>query len=132
MHTEILTVQGAPVLAVERYDRTRTPGGALARIHQEDTAQALATLEKYEQFGGPPARTITRVEGINGADLLDRLMLSWMVGNCDGHAKNLSVLEPGTPRARLAPTYDVLCTETDSGLDKKLALKLGRRKNPPR
>ena len=51
--TEILTVQGAPVLVVERYDRTRTPGGALARIHQEDTAQALATVEKYESCGGP-------------------------------------------------------------------------------
>ena len=123
--TEILTVQGAPVLVVERYDRTRTPGGGLARIHQEDTAQALATVEKYESCGGPPVREIARVKGIDGADLLDRLILNWMVGNIDGHAKNFSVLEPGTARARLAPGYDVLCAETYPGLDKDLALKLG-------
>ena len=123
--TEILTVQGAPVLVVERYDRTRTPGGALARIHQEDTAQALATVKKYESCGGPPVREIARVKGIDGADLLNRLILNWMVGNIDGHAKNFSVLEPGTARAGLAPAYDVLCAETYPGLDKDLALKLG-------
>ena len=128
--TEILTVQGASVLVVERYDRTRTPGGALARIHQEDTAQALATLKKYESCGGPPAREIARVKGIDGADLLDRLMFNWMVGNCDGHAKNFSVLEPETPRARLAPAYDVLCAETCPGLDYDLALKLGAAQYP--
>lgn len=70
-------------------------------------------------------REIARVKGIDGADLLDRLILNWMVGNIDGHAKNFSVLEPGTARARLAPAYDVLCAETYPGLDKDLALKLG-------
>ena len=51
--TEIITVGETPVLVVERYDRERTPGGTPVRVHQEDTAQALAAPHKYEADGGP-------------------------------------------------------------------------------
>ena len=128
--TEIITVGETPVLVVERYDRERTPGGTPVRVHQEDTAQALAATHKYEADGGPTLDKIARVKGIGTDDLIDRMMFNWMVGNADGHAKNLSVLEPGTRRARLAPAYDVLCTETYPGVSIELAITLGGAKQP--
>ena len=57
-------------------------------------------------------------------------MLNWIVGNADGHAKNISVLEPGTERARLAPAYDVLCTETYPGVPKDHAIRIGGARYP--
>ena len=128
--TEIITVGETPVLVVERYDRETLPGGALVRVHQEDTAQALATTKKYEAGGGPTLDRIAQVKGIDTSDLIDRMVFNWMVGNADGHAKNLSVLEPGTRRARLAPAYDVLCTETYPGVPTDLGIRLGGAKEP--
>ena len=123
--TEIATVAGTTVLIVQRYDRAKTPGGGLARVHQEDMAQALGRTQKYERDGGPSASEIARVPGVVPAELLERLVLNWMLGNADGHAKNLSVLEPATAKARLAPAYDVLCTETYAELDLDHALTIG-------
>ena len=123
--TEIVTVAGAPVLVVERYDRTRTADGAIARVHQEDAAQALATIRQYEDLGGPGLAQIARVPGVAATELIERAVLNSMVGNADGHAKNLSVLEPGTPQARLAPAYDVVCTDAYPGADTTLALRIG-------
>jgi serine/threonine-protein kinase HipA len=54
--TELLDVARLPVLAVRRYDRLVTPGGALpARLHQEDGCQATATPPgmKYQEQGRP-------------------------------------------------------------------------------
>ena len=113
------------MLIVQRYDRAKTPGGGLARVHQEDMAQALGRTQKYERDGGPSASEIARVPGVVPGELLERLVLNWMLGNADGHAKNLAVLEPATAKARLAPAYDVLCTETYPELDLEHALTIG-------
>ena len=53
-----------------------------------------------------------------------------MIGNCDAHAKNYAILEPGTERARLAPAYDLVCTEVYPKLGRTLALRLGQAKRP--
>lgn len=127
--TSIITVADTPVLVVERYDRRPVPSALPERIHQEDTAQALGATHKYEEEGGPAASTIARIPGIDPAKLLERMMLNWMLGNADGHAKNLSVLYPGTDRARLAPAYDLVCTETYD-LSSTLAIRIGDAKYP--
>ena len=127
--TEMMTSAGAAVLVVERYDRTRKAGGEQARVHQEDLAQALGRREKYEADGGPSVTEIATVPGVTRA-VLYRLVLNWMVGNADGHAKNISVLDPGTERARLAPAYDVLCTETYPGVPKDHAIRIGGARYP--
>ena len=54
------------------------------------------------------------------------LEFAWLIGNCDAHAKNCSVLEPGTPNAKLAPVYDMLSTECYPDLDQRLAMKIWR------
>lgn len=127
--TEIMTCAGAAVLVVQRYDRTRTAGGERVRVHQEDLAQALGRTAKYEADGGPSVAEMATVPGVTRA-VLYRLLLNWIVGNADGHAKNFSVLEPGTERARLAPAYDVLCTETYPGIPKDHAIRIGAARYP--
>lgn len=129
-YTTVITAGETPVLVVERYDRQPKPNAPPERIHQEDMAQALGTTRKYQGDGGPSLAEIARVHGVHGEELLKRVVLNWIMGNADGHAKNLSVLEPGTERARLAPAYDVLCSETYPGIPVELAIGIGDATQP--
>ena len=117
--TELLDVAGLPVLAVRRYDRLETPGGALpVRLHQEDGCQATATPPgmKYEEQGGPGLRDLAGLlrnygEPADIIRLLRRTTFNMAVGNADAHAKNFSVLhDADSPAISLAPLYDVLST----------------------
>ena len=104
------------MLVVERYDRTMStrrcarthpPGGYGAKRWRRSGSTSRAADRRCARSRGSKAS----MEQICST----RLILNWMVGNIDGHAKNFSVLEPGTARARLAPAYDVLCAETYPG-----------------
>jgi serine/threonine-protein kinase HipA len=114
--TRLMHGDGFDVIVVERYDRRAT--GAVdgpERIHQEDLCQALGLppRRKYQRFAGA---TVARCAGVLGdagrggaatdvRRLRDMLLFRWLVGDTDGHAKNLSILLSGTQRA-LAPLYD--------------------------
>jgi serine/threonine-protein kinase HipA len=52
-----------------------------------------------------------------------------LVGNMDGHAKNLSLLTSGK-RTRLAPFYDLVCTTVYPNLSQKLAFRIGGENRP--
>jgi serine/threonine-protein kinase HipA len=117
--TELLDVAGLPVLAVRRYDRLESPGGALpARLHQEDGCQATATPPgmKYEEQGGPSLRDLAGLlrsygEPADVTRLLRRTTFNMAVGNADAHAKNFSILhDTDNPAISLAPLYDALST----------------------
>lgn len=102
-----------PAIVVTRFDRVRTPGGQLARIHQEDLVQAfgLDPRRKYESDGGPGAAKIADLlREVADADsvgrFVDATVAGYLIGAPDGHAKNYSVLLAGRA-ARLAPLYDV-------------------------
>lgn len=120
---------------MERYDRHEIEG-ATHRLHQEDFCQALGRLpsEKYESEGGPGVADCTdlihRVSAVPGADMLafaDALLLNFVMGNGDAHAKNFSILLEGERSPRLAPLYDLVCTTTYD-FPPKLAMKLGGEK----
>ena len=49
-----------------------------------------------------------------------------LVGNSDGHAKNLSRIYDSS-RGRLAPFYDLVCTAAYDGFSPKLAMSVGSR-----
>lgn len=113
-----------PWLRTARYDRVRDRDGALVRVHQEDMAQALRLypFEKYQsdQSGfGPSISAIARLLQAHAAQpavalstLLDWQILNCLLGNWDGHAKNLSLLYPAGQRApALAPCYDMVSIE---------------------
>jgi serine/threonine-protein kinase HipA len=105
----------SPVIVVERYDRLRRDGGVV-RIHQEDFCQALgrAPQQKYQNEGGPSTSeilTLIRQYSSDHAEdeqrFIDALILGWLIGATDAHAKNFSVLIAAGAQVRLAPLYDI-------------------------
>ena len=99
-----------PYLRIARYDRMRDADGRLTRLHQEDLLQALglsATL-KYQRDGGPSVGDVAEVlrehtahpaEAL--ASLRDWQILNCLIGNWDGHGKNLALLyAPARPSRR--------------------------------
>ncbi|MDY5122738.1 MAG: HipA domain-containing protein [Treponema sp.] len=48
-----------------------------------------------------------------------------MIGNCDSHGKNYSLLYKNN-RVELSPLYDVVSTIIYSGLTDKLSMKIGK------
>ncbi len=116
-HTHFLLAGKLPCLAVERYDRL--PGAPFpSRLHQEDYCQMHGLFHgcKYEDEGGPSlsdCRHITeRASSFPSAD--KKLLLRWylfnlLIGNMDGHSKNISILHRNG-EWRLAPFYDLIST----------------------
>lgn len=111
------TTSGLPFLIVSRYDRDLTQE-PIRRLHQEDVCQALGKLyiEKYQQEGGPSVgETMQLIDDASSVPARDRqqfwlaLAFNVLVGNCDAHGKNYSLLYD-SPAPSLAPLYDLLAT----------------------
>ena len=124
-------------LLVRRFDRALDRDGRVARLHQEDFAQALGlpAALKYERRGTPARRFdvagIRKVldettDPIGERDRFIRATLfDLMTGNVDGHAKNFALLHIARDRIRVAPRYDLLPTRLDPNLTGELALRIG-------
>jgi len=126
------------LLVVERYDRKEDSGSGILRLHQEDFCQALGILpdQKYESEGGPKlSQCFLLLKDKSTRPAADqRSLLSWvifnaLIGNADAHAKNLAIMyaEKGP---RLAPFYDLLCTQVYPDLAEKYAMKIGGENRP--
>ena len=123
-------------IVVERYDRVRD-GRQWARIHQEDMCQALGIypMRKYENDGGPGARTIAellREQSSNPEEdvqsFVDAIIFNWLIAGTDAHAKNYGLLLGSGGVVRLAPFYDlasILPYQTIDIQKAKLAMKIG-------
>ncbi|MBX6382454.1 MAG: type II toxin-antitoxin system HipA family toxin [Microbispora sp.] len=119
-------------LIVSRFDR----GARGEKLRLEDCAQILCKPRgqdyagKYDAAYEDIASIIKRYSARPPIDLLRfyrRLLVFALVGNCDAHLKNFSLLE--TPAGlRLSPAYDVLNTAIYDGFDQTLALTIGGRK----
>ncbi|RYZ11039.1 MAG: type II toxin-antitoxin system HipA family toxin [Alphaproteobacteria bacterium] len=117
--TSIANFAGVRVLVSERFDRVWTQDGRLLRRPQEDFCQALgfASSQKYEENGGPSiAACMGLLQGSNNPHedrrtFMKAILVYWVLGATDAHAKNFSIhLNPGGG-FRLAPLYDVLSTQ---------------------
>ncbi len=123
---------------IARYDRRRDEEGHLARLHQEDFCQALGYLpdQKYESEGGPSLQqcfALLQEHSIQPAAdrmaLLRWVIFNYLIGNADAHAKNLAILF--TDRGpRLAPFYDLICTQVYPDLAEKHAMRIGGENRP--
>lgn len=131
--TSLVDLDGTKACLVERYDRVAV-SDHLVRLHQEDFCQALGfpSTKKYEGDGGPSFRQcFALIEEASAEPLLDtELLIRWQImnlllGNADGHAKNLSLLYGHDGSVRLAPFYDLVCTLAYPGLSREVALKIG-------
>lgn len=116
--------QGEPGLLINRFDRTNR--GA-EKLHQEDGCQLLNSPPAYKYH--PSLREIAdRVAEVCASEVVEveRLLrltaFSYIIGNCDLHAKNISVLWGDI--VRLSPGYDILSTLPYTFLDRHMALKL--------
>lgn len=145
-HIGIETVHAAPgdgYLLVERFDRLIhgdpiQPEGHVERLHQEDICQALGFSghTKYQVEGGPSladaASLVRAISSQPAADLLSlirRHIANILIGNADGHGKNLAMLYSKTG-ARLAPAYDLVCTRAYEGFTPMMAMATGTQHDP--
>ena len=136
-----------PYLRIERYDRRKDAGGNLVRLHQEDILQAIghASIFKYQHDGGPSIGeladllrkyTARPIESLSC--LRDWQIFNYLIGNWDGHAKNLALLYiPGESVPTLAPIYDVVAIEFFNLLNpgtwaREMALNVGEHNEPER
>ena len=139
--------EAVPYLRIERYDRARDEAGNLFRLHQEDLLQALGvpSILKYQRDGGASIRDIAEllrehtarpVEALS--HLRDWQMLNNLVGNWDGHAKNLALLYAHEQVAPVfAPFYDLITIEFLNAVSpgtwsRDMALSIGEQYRPER
>lgn len=139
---KVAQVRYAPELEaviIARYDRTIGADGRLNRRHQNDLCQILGipSSKKYEAEGGPSLRTcfeavLTRSSqpALDKKRLIEWVIFNALVGNMDGHAKNLSLMTQANQRTQLAPFYDLVCTAVYPNLSQKLAFKIGGENRP--
>ena len=141
--TNMMELGGKRVLVVERFDRLWTGDGRLLRLPQEDCCQALSvppTL-KYEADGGPGIGDIlTLLKGSDDPEYDQKMFMKavivfWLMGATDGHAKNFSIyLGPGG-RFHMAPLYDVMSAQPYFATGQitrnkvKLALSVSKRRH---
>jgi serine/threonine-protein kinase HipA len=124
---------------VRRYDRVPDKQGGLRRLHQLDFCQLAGTpsLIKYESDGGPGlvrCRELLQQVGTPAKDL--QRLIAWLffnllIGNNDGHAKNLALLYTDEG-PRLAPFYDLMSTTLYSGLARRFAFRINGEDRPGR
>jgi serine/threonine-protein kinase HipA len=128
---KLMTVSGLPYLLVERYDRDLT-AEPIRRLHQEDVCQALgrSSERKYQAEGGPTVlETVELLRNCSSVPAQDlptfwrALVFNWLIGNCDAHAKNFSLLYDSSAPT-LAPLYDLVSTVTYTELTTRLAMSI--------
>ncbi|WP_075878609.1 type II toxin-antitoxin system HipA family toxin [Vreelandella massiliensis] len=134
--TYVRYVDRYPLLIIERYDRQKE-GDVFKRIHQEDLCQAMgiSRTRKYQEHGGPTfadciqaLREICKPPARSLQQLLRWQIFNVLVGNSDGHAKNVSLLQNEKGKWRIAPAYDLVGTIV-LGYDPRLAFSIGEQYN---
>lgn len=123
---------GVAGLLVARFDRVRERG-RWRGVHQEDACQFLDRYpaDKYRLSTSQVAEglRVCAAPAAEAARLLELVAFSYLVGNGDLHAKNVSLL--GSEGLQLSPAYDLVSTRPYQDL--KLALKFeGRDDNVKR
>jgi serine/threonine-protein kinase HipA len=125
------TPSGLAYLIVERYDRDLTTE-PIRRLHQEDFCQALGRPSemKYQNEGGPSIadsaallRTATSLPAQELPRFMEAVIFNWLVGNCDAHGKNYSLLYDRSAPT-LAPLYDLVSTVAYPELTIRLAMSI--------
>lgn len=123
-----------PGLLVERFDRSfDRKQKRLKKIHQEDVCQLLNVYpsEKYRISMREVAEVLEEVTStpiIEISKLIRLYLFSYLIGNGDLHAKNISILKYyDSDRTILSPAYDLLSTYPYG--DKEMALHLEGKKS---
>lgn len=124
--------QGHSGLLVTRFDRifhreTKT----FRRLHQEDACQLLGSYphDKYRLPARMICEAIARFSAAPIIDIkrfIDLYIFSYIIGNGDLHAKNISLLaQKDSELLALSPCYDIVSTLPYG--DRRMAIQLGGR-----
>ncbi len=114
---------GRPVLCVERYDRRQLRDRGepvVSRLHQEDLLQAFGVPPeaKYRELEPSTAAAVGSFIRMRSSRPIEDLeafaritCFNYLVGNCDNHLKNLSILYTSTWKSfrlalRVRPRFD--------------------------
>ena len=130
---EILKVLDISLYAVKRYDRNIGARGVV-RLVQEDFCQALNknSQQKYN-YSLKDCFDLIRKECSNPIEdsrkFLNLILFNGLIGNADGHAKNISLLHDKNGTT-LAPFYDLVSTLVYPQFTKKMPMKIaGKKRN---
>jgi serine/threonine-protein kinase HipA len=143
-HTEIIH-KTESLLLVQRFDRELCDECVVydglpspLRKHQEDFSQALG-IDRIMKYEGGEAdyfglaikllrtHSLKPIEDIE--DMVRTVIINYILGNCDNHLKNHSVLYSSDLRGlSLAPLYDIVCT-TAYNLSRELGMRIGSTRN---
>jgi serine/threonine-protein kinase HipA len=129
---ELRRIKDITFLLIKRYDR-HINNNFIERIHQEDFCQALGVLtsRKYQNEGGPSFKDCfgllnnTTQPAIDRNRLVSVIIFNYLMGNMDAHGKNFSLIHNSNSNTRLAPFYDLVCTQAYQNLTTKMAMKIG-------
>lgn len=129
-------LEGHNVYVVRRFDRSDNIRIKDERVHMEDLNQVVGNWPEdkykgtsYERLG----RIILALCGENDfLEYVRRLTFCIAIGNADAHLKNWTIWYPDRIRPRLSPAYDLVSTIQYPELDREMALKLGRSRDPTR
>lgn len=132
---ELRQIKNINFLLIERYDRS-FHNNHIQRIQQEDFCQALGvkSTRKYESEGGPSLKDCfdllskTELPAISRNMLMQAVVFNYLIYNMDAHSKNFSLLQTSKNKFNLAPFYDLVCTGIYEKLTKKMAMKIGKKK----
>ncbi len=130
---DLINICGRDVFVVERYDRILN-GNRIERIHQEDFCQALGIMStsKYQGDGGPgildifnTIKDVCTIPVLESQKFLRYVIFNYLIGNCDSHGKNYSLLYKNNC-IELSPLYDTVSTVIYPDLTEKLSMKIGK------
>ncbi|HLG01412.1 MAG TPA: HipA domain-containing protein [Acidimicrobiia bacterium] len=120
-------------LLIERFDRRRQESGRVERLAVEDGCQIcdLYPADKYRVRTLDIASAFAEVASSPAATargLIAVVAFSYVIGNEDLHAKNVSLVQEADGIVGLSPVYDLLTT-LPYAVDHKLAMEFEGRQN---
>lgn len=122
------------LFVMSRFDRM--PDGTALGFEDMAVLTGRTTEKKYEGSYEMIAQAVEKFAGDNSVvqlrRLFERVVLSCWLRDGDAHLKNFGmVYEHPAAARRLAPVYDVVCTDVYPELDGLLALKFNKSKTFP-
>ena len=136
----VVPFEGQDIILIQRFDRLVDQTGQVARLHQEDFAQALGLPSeyKYERRGEAHSRfdaagvaqilSQTEAPALARVEFLKITLFNLLIGNTDNHAKNHALLYASGSRPVLAPLYDMVPIPLGGGYTDEFAFQIGTAK----
>lgn len=122
---------GRSGIVIKRFDRL-IQKSSIAMLHQEDACQLLDRYpwQKYRITMKEVATAVSQTATSSRREILRLLRLycfSYLIGNADLHAKNVSLVKTESGTVELTPGYDLLSTLPYADLDTRMAMSMDGR-----